>query len=65
MFSRQGTLVVACLATAMLMLDVAVVNTALRSIARDLHSGLTGLKWVVDAYTLVLATVVLSRGFAR
>ena len=62
MFSRQGTLAVACLATAMLMLDVAVVNTALPSIARDLHSGFTGLKWVVDAYALVLATVVLTAG---
>jgi EmrB/QacA subfamily drug resistance transporter len=62
MFSKRGTLAVACLATAMLMLDVAVVNTALPRIAGDLHSGLVGLQWIVDAYTLALATVVLTVG---
>ncbi len=62
MFSRRGTLAIVCLATAMLMLDIAVVNTALPHIARDLHAGLTGLQWVVDAYTLALATVVLTAG---
>jgi EmrB/QacA subfamily drug resistance transporter len=61
-FSSRGTLAVVCLATAMLMLDVAVVNTALPKIAADLHSGLTGIQWVVDAYTLALATVVLTAG---
>jgi EmrB/QacA subfamily drug resistance transporter len=60
--ARRGTLAVVCLATTMLMLDIAVVNTALSHIARDLHSGLSGLEWVVDAYTLSLATVVLSCG---
>ena len=59
---RRVTLAVVCLATAMLMLDIAVVNTALSSIAGDLHTGLSGLQWVVDAYTLALATVVLSAG---
>ena len=61
-FSKNGTLAVVCLATAMLMLDIAVVNTALSDIARDLHTGLSGLQWVVDAYTLALATVVLTAG---
>jgi EmrB/QacA subfamily drug resistance transporter len=61
-FDRRGTLAVACLATAMLMLDIAVVNTALPRVAKELHSGLTGLQWIVDAYTLVLATVVLTAG---
>ena len=60
--ARRGTLVVVCLATAMLMLDIAVVNTALPYMARDLHAGLTGVQWVVDAYTLALAAVVLSAG---
>ncbi len=61
-FNKPGTLAVVCLATAMLMLDIAVVNTALPHIAGDLHSGLSGVQWVVDAYTLALATVVLSAG---
>ena len=61
--SRNWTLAVVSLATAMLMLDIAVVNTALPSIARDLHTGLGGLQWVVDAYTLALASTVLTAGF--
>ena len=56
------TLTVVCIATAMLMLDIAVVNTALPNIGRDLHTGLGGLQWVVDAYTLALASTVLSAG---
>jgi EmrB/QacA subfamily drug resistance transporter len=62
MFSKRGTLALVCVATAMLMLDIAVVNTALPRIARDLHSGLSGVEWVIDAYTLTLAAVVLSAG---
>jgi EmrB/QacA subfamily drug resistance transporter len=61
-FSQRGTLAVVCLATAMLMLDIAVVNTALSHIAGDLNSSLSGLQWIVDAYTLALATIVLTAG---
>src|SRR3712207_1957203 len=46
----------------MLMLDIAVVNTALSRIAEDLDTGLSGLQWVVDAYTLALAATVLTAG---
>jgi EmrB/QacA subfamily drug resistance transporter len=59
---QRWTLAVACAATAMLMLDIAVVNTALSAIASDLGTGLSGLQWVVDAYTLVLAATVLTAG---
>jgi EmrB/QacA subfamily drug resistance transporter len=59
---KRGTLAVVCLATAVLMLDIAVVNTALPHIADDLHAGLGGVQWVVDAYTLALASVVLTAG---
>jgi EmrB/QacA subfamily drug resistance transporter len=59
---QRWTLVVVCAATAMLMLDIAVVNTALSRIAEDLDTGLSGLQWVVDAYTLALASVVLTAG---
>ena len=62
MTPKRWTLVVVCAATAMLMLDIAVVNTALSRIAEDLNSGLSGLQWVVDAYTLALASVVLTAG---
>jgi EmrB/QacA subfamily drug resistance transporter len=59
---QRWTLAVVCVATAILMLDIAVVNTALSAIAADLDTGLHGLQWVVDAYTLALATVVLTAG---
>jgi hypothetical protein len=45
----------------MLMLDIAVVNTALGQIARDLRSGLSGVQWVVDAYTIEPARNSLAR----
>ncbi|MCW2983894.1 MAG: transporter [Conexibacter sp.] len=60
--TQRWTLTVVCVATAMLMLDIAVVNTALSKIADDLHTGLGGLQWIVDAYTLALASVVLTAG---
>jgi EmrB/QacA subfamily drug resistance transporter len=62
MTDRRWTLAVVCAATAMLMLDIAVVNTALSRIAEDLNAGLSGLQWVVDAYTLALAATVLTFG---
>ena len=60
--SARPTLIVACLATAMLMLDIAVVNTAIPHIGADLHAGTDALKWIVDAYTLALAVTVLTVG---
>ncbi len=59
---KWWTLMVVCVATFMLLLDITVVNTALPSIARDLHASFTDLQWVVDAYTLALAAVVLTAG---
>jgi EmrB/QacA subfamily drug resistance transporter len=60
--NRTVTIVAACLATAMLMLDISVINTALSSIADGLDTGLGGLQWVVDAYTIPLAATVLTAG---
>jgi EmrB/QacA subfamily drug resistance transporter len=56
------TLTVACVATAMLMLDIAVVNTAVPSIAKDLGAGFQSIQWIVDAYTVALAATVLTAG---
>src|SRR4051794_35585473 len=56
------TLAVVCAATAMLMLDIAVVNTAVPRIARDLHAGFESIQWIVDAYTVALAATVLTAG---
>ena len=60
--SPRTTLVVACLATAMLMLDVAVVNTAIAQLGRDLRVGASALKWIVDAYSLPIAATVITVG---
>ncbi len=59
---QRWTLAAVCAATAVLMLDIAVVNTALPTLAVDLGTGFEGLKWVVDAYALALASVVLTAG---
>ena len=61
-FVQRVTLAVVCVATAMLMLDIAVVNTALPAMAREFDAGMSSLKWVIDGYTLALATIVLSAG---
>lgn len=46
----------------MVILDTMVVNVALPALARGLHATTTGLEWVVDAYSLVLAATLLSGG---
>src|SRR5918995_1121642 len=46
----------------MLLLDITVVNVALPSIREDLGAGFTDLQWVVDAYALTLAALVLTAG---
>ena len=53
---------VATIATVMLMLDISVVNTALSDMAGGLDTDLSGLQWVIDAYTLPLAAIVLTSG---
>ena len=60
--TQRWTLAVVSAATAILILDIAVVNTALSHIAEDLETGLSGLQWVVDAYTLAIAATVLTAG---
>src|SRR3954454_2170828 len=59
---QRLTLTVVCAATAMLMLDIAVVNTAVPSIARNLDAGFQSIQWIVDAYTVALAATVLTAG---
>ncbi|WP_269503443.1 MFS transporter [Burkholderia sp. IMCC1007] len=43
-------------------LDVTIVNIALAHLAGDLHLPVAGLQWVVDAYTLAFAVLMLSAG---
>jgi EmrB/QacA subfamily drug resistance transporter len=59
---RRWTLIAVCLTTFMLLLDITVVIVALPRIQTDLNASLTGLQWVVDAYTLALAALILTAG---
>jgi MFS family permease len=46
----------------MLLLDITVVNVALPDIQRSLHSSFSDLQWVVNAYALTLAALLLTSG---
>jgi EmrB/QacA subfamily drug resistance transporter len=62
MTRSRWTLLTVCAATFMLILDITVVNAALPAIERDLGASFTEVQWVVDAYALTLAAVVLAGG---
>jgi EmrB/QacA subfamily drug resistance transporter len=59
---KWRVLIVVCVAIFMLLLDITVVNVALPDIERELHTSFTELQWIVDAYALMLATVMLNAG---
>ena len=42
--------------------DVTIVNVALPAIRQDLHASLSGLQWSVDAYTLVIGSLLMASG---
>ena len=51
-----------CLGVFMAGIDVTIVNVALPSIQRALHASVSGLQWTVDAYTLVIACLLMLSG---
>ncbi len=59
---RKWTLLAVCLTTFMLLLDITVVVVALPNMQAQFDAGLTGLQWVVDAYALTLAALILTAG---
>ncbi len=59
---KWWTLIVVCVATFMLLLDITIVNVALPKIASDLHASFSDIQWVIDAYALTLASVLLTMG---
>jgi EmrB/QacA subfamily drug resistance transporter len=59
---KWWTLGAVCVATFMLLLDITVVNTALPDIRKDLGGSFSDLQWVIDAYALSLAALVLTAG---
>ncbi|WP_116246412.1 MFS transporter [Nocardiopsis sp. FIRDI 009] len=59
---RWTVLAVCCLSMFLVGLDTTVVNVGLPAIGLGLDVGTRGLQWVVDAYTLVLAGLLISSG---
>ena len=62
--SRRKALILAicCMSLLIVGLDSTIVNVALPSIQHDLHASVSGLQWTVDAYTLVLASLLMLSG---
>ncbi|HEX8518431.1 MAG TPA: MFS transporter [Pseudonocardia sp.] len=59
---RLLVLAICCSSLFVVGLDNTIVNLALPAVRRDLGSSLSGLQWVIDAYTLVLASLLLLGG---
>jgi EmrB/QacA subfamily drug resistance transporter len=53
---------ICCLSLLMVAMDVTIVNVALPSIRQDLHASISGLQWVIDAYTMVVASLLMLAG---
>lgn len=51
-----------CVGYFLVLLDVTIVNVALPQIGSDLNAGASGLAWVVDAYSVPLAALLLAAG---
>jgi EmrB/QacA subfamily drug resistance transporter len=63
----RATLIIAgvvIIGALMSILDATVVNVALNTLGRELHSPLTTIQWVISAYTLALASVIPVSGWA-
>jgi MFS transporter, DHA2 family, methylenomycin A resistance protein len=56
------TLTAMSLGYGVVQLDVTIVNTALHSIAHALQGGISGLQWIVSAYTISFAALILTAG---
>jgi len=60
--SRAVALAMTCVGQFMVLLDNTIVGAALPDMQRRLHTQLTGLQWIVDAYVLLVAMLLLSGG---
>ncbi|MGH2894947.1 MAG: MFS transporter, partial [Solirubrobacteraceae bacterium] len=62
---RRTRVVILCICSMSLLivgLDATIVNVALPAIHRSFHSGLSGLQWTIDVYTLVIASLLMLSG---
>jgi EmrB/QacA subfamily drug resistance transporter len=60
--SRGLVLLALCSAALIINIDVTIVNVTLPSLVRQLGASTSSLQWVVDAYTLVFAALILAAG---
>jgi len=60
--SPGAVLAICCCSLFLVGIDVTIVNIALPTIRRDLHSSLSGQQWVIDSYSLVLAAMLIFSG---
>lgn len=61
--ARQNLILgICCMSLLLVGMDVTIVNVALPAIQKDLHATLAGLQWIVDAYTLVVASFLMLAG---
>ena len=59
---RRLVLAICCMSILIVGLDNTIVNVALPTIGHELHAAISGLQWSVDAYTLVLASLLMLAG---
>ena len=59
---RVIVLLVCCMSILIVGMDVTIVNVALPAVAHDFHTSVSGLQWVVDAYVVVLASLLMLAG---
>jgi EmrB/QacA subfamily drug resistance transporter len=59
---RWATLAVLCLSLLVVVVDGSIVNVAMPTLVRQLHASTASLQWVVDAYTLAMAGLLLTLG---
>ncbi|MFD8543999.1 MFS transporter [Streptomyces sp. NPDC059649] len=59
---RLLVLAICCLSLLIVSLDNTVLNVALPSVQRELHASVSGMQWTIDAYTLVLASLLMLAG---
>ena len=59
---RVGVLLICSMSLLLVSMDATIVNVALPSIGHDFHTKASGLQWIIDAYTLVLASLLMLSG---
>ncbi|MER6841708.1 MFS transporter [Streptomyces platensis] len=59
---RLLVLAICCMSLLIVSLDNTILNVALPSVQRDLHATVAGMQWTIDAYTLVLAALLMLAG---